>query len=48
MRAIGMVLLLLTLAGCTGDRTKQGMNSTEERQQRVASRSVAPILRAAA
>jgi hypothetical protein len=34
---MGMVLLVLTLAGCTGDRTKQSMHPPEETQPRVAS-----------
>jgi hypothetical protein len=37
MRVMGMVLLVLTLAGCTGDRTKQSMHPSEETQPRVAS-----------
>jgi hypothetical protein len=37
MRVTGMVLLVLTLAGCTGDRTKQSMHPPEETQPRVAS-----------
>jgi hypothetical protein len=48
MRVIGMVLLVLTLAGCTGDRTKQSMQPPEERQPRVASWSIAPIIGTAA
>jgi hypothetical protein len=27
MRVMGIVLLAIALAGCTGDRIKQGMNS---------------------
>jgi hypothetical protein len=38
---MGMVLLVLTLAGCTGDRTKQSMHPSEETQPGVASWSIA-------
>jgi hypothetical protein len=37
MRVIGIVLLVLSLAGCTGDRTKQSMNPPDASQSDVAS-----------
>jgi hypothetical protein len=37
MRVIGMVLLVLTLVGCTGDRTKQSMNPLDASPCSVAS-----------
>jgi hypothetical protein len=43
-----MVLLVLTLAGCTGDRTKQSMLPSEETQPRIAFCSIASIVGTAA
>jgi hypothetical protein len=37
MRVIGLMLLVLTLAGCTGDRTKQSMNRIDVPPTDVAS-----------
>jgi hypothetical protein len=44
MRVMGIVLLLITLAGCTGDRTKQAMKPFDGSSSSVASWSIAPII----
>jgi hypothetical protein len=48
MRVLGIVVLAITLAGCTGDRIKQGMISPDGRPASVASQSVAQITNTAA
>jgi hypothetical protein len=48
MRVLEIVVLAITLAGCTGDRTRQGMISPEGRPPSVASWSVAQITNTAA
>ena len=48
MRVLGIVVLAIALAGCTGDRTKQGMISPEGRLPSVASWSIAQIANTAA
>jgi hypothetical protein len=39
MRTLAIMALTLTLACCTGDRIKQGMNSPQEQSARASSRS---------
>jgi hypothetical protein len=45
MRVLGIVVLAITLAGCTGDRIKQGMISPDGRPASVIASTTIPRTR---